>query len=216
MIQVFIVDDHKMVIEGLELMLSPLTNIKVIGTATSGEEAIELLPATATEVVLLDINMQGINGVETCKALLKTQPDLKIVALSMHKESSLIKLMLSNGAKGYVLKNAGQDEVVKAIEAVYNGKMYLDETVNDIVLNSVANGRERKRQSPFPSISRREKEVLELILKEHTTQQIADKLFISFGTVETHRRNMLIKLGAKNTAGLVRIAIEYGLTDQDV
>lgn len=212
MIQVFIVDDHKMVIEGLELMLTPLKNISVVGTATSGEEAIERIPGSKAEVVLLDINMQGINGVETCKALVKAKPGLKIVALSMHKESSLIKLMLGNGAKGYVLKNAGQEEVVKAIEAVSNGKMYLDETVNDIVLNSVANRGEKKKQSPFPSISRREKEVLELILQEYTTQEIADKLFISFGTVETHRRNMLIKLGAKNTAGLVRIAIEYGLT----
>jgi len=211
MIQVFIVDDHKMVIEGLMLMLATLDNIKVIGTATSGEEAIEMIPKTQTDVVLLDINMQGINGVETCKTLLRKQPNLKIIALSMHKESSLIKLMLSNGARGYVLKNAGQQEVVRAIEVVSNGKMYLDETVNDIVLNSVANGRERKKQNPFPSISRREKEVLNLILKEHTTQEIADKLFISFGTVETHRRNMLVKLGAKNTAGLVRIAIEYGL-----
>lgn len=211
MIQVFIVDDHKMVIEGLELMLTPLKNISVVGTATSGEEAIERIPGSKAEVVLLDINMQGINGVETCKALVKAKPELKIVALSMHKESSLIKLMLGNGAKGYVLKNAGQEEVVKAIEAVSNGKMYLDETVNDIVLNSVANRGEKKKQSPFPSISRREKEVLQLILQEYTTQEIADKLFISFGTVETHRRNMLIKLGAKNTAGLVRIAIEYGL-----
>ena len=214
MIQVFIVDDHKMVIEGLELMLTPLKNISVVGTATSGEEAIERIPGSKAEVVLLDINMQGINGVETCKALVKAKPELKIVALSMHKESSLIKLMLGNGAKGYVLKNAGQEEVVKAIEAVSNGKMYLDETVNDIVLNSVANRGEKKKQSPFPSISRREKEVLQLILQEYTTQEIADKLFISFGTVETHRRNMLIKLGAKNTAGLVRIAIEYGLTGE--
>ncbi len=214
MIQVFIVDDHKMVIEGLELMLAPLSNIKVIGTATSGEQAIAQIPGTTAEVVLLDINMQGINGVETCKVLKKAKPELKIVALSMHKESSLIKLMLGNGAKGYVLKNAGQEEVVKAIEAVSNGKMYLDETVNDIVLNSVANRGEKKKQSPFPSISRREKEVLQLILQEYTTQEIADKLFISFGTVETHRRNMLIKLGAKNTAGLVRIAIEYGLTGE--
>jgi len=140
----------------------------------------------------------------------KTQPNLKIVALSMHKESSLIKLMLSNGAKGYVLKNAGQDEVIKAIETVYSNKMYLDETVNDIIVSSVANNA-KKQQNPFPSISRREKEVLKLILDECTTQDIADKLFISFGTVETHRRNMLIKLGAKNTAGLVRIALEYEL-----
>ena len=210
MIHVFIIDDHQMVIDGLELLLQHNKSIKVVGTATSGEEGIKTLPKVNPDVLLLDINMPGINGIDTCKALLKEFPNLKVVAISMHKESSLIKMMLSNGAKGYVLKNAGQEEVIKAIETVYNGKMYLDQTVNDIVVNSVVSN-SKKKQSPFPSISRREKEVLQLILDEHTTQEIADKLFISFGTVETHRRNMLIKLGAKNTAGLVRIALEYGL-----
>ena len=129
----------------------------------------------------------------------------------MHKESSLIKLMLSNGAKGYVLKNAGQDEVIEAITQVYQGKTYLDDTVNEIIVNTVTKASKKSQQSPFPSLSRREKEILELILEEHTTQEIAEKLFISFGTVETHRRNMLIKTGARNTAGLVRIALEYEL-----
>ena len=128
----------------------------------------------------------------------------------MHKEGSLIKMMLSNGAKGYVLKNAGQKILIKAIETVYSGKMFLDQTVNDIVINSVAS-KSKRSHAPYPTISRREKEVLQLILDEHTTQEIADKLFISFGTVETHRRNMLIKVGAKNTAGLVKFALEYEL-----
>ncbi len=129
----------------------------------------------------------------------------------MHKESSLIKMMLGNGTKGYVLKNTGQDEVIQAINTVYSGKMYLDEAVNDIVTNSVAISTAAKANNPFPTLSRREKEVLQLILDEYTTQEIANKLFISFGTVETHRRNMLIKTGARNTAGLVRIAFEYEL-----
>lgn len=210
MIKVFIVDDHKMMIEGLELMLRDHENIQVTGFAMTGENAIREIEATPPDVVLLDINMPGINGIDTCKALLKKQAHLKIIAISMHKESSLIKMMLSNGAKGYVLKNAGQDEVIKAIETVHHGKMYLDETVNDIIVNSVAHS-STKTKNPFPTISRREKDVLQLILDECTTQEIADKLFISFGTVETHRRNMLIKLGAKNTAGLVRIALEYEL-----
>lgn len=211
MINVFIVDDHKMVIEGLQLLMQHEKDITVIGTATSGAEAIELIKEQQPDVVLLDINMPEMNGIETCKQLLELYPDLKIVAISMHKESSLIKLMLSSGAKGYVLKNAGQDEVIEAIKTVHNGKMYLDDTVNEIVVNSVANSNELKQKSPFPTLSRREKEILQLILKEHTTQEIADKLFISFGTVETHRRNMLIKTGARNTAGLVRIALEYEL-----
>lgn len=129
----------------------------------------------------------------------------------MHKESSLIKMMLGNDAKGYVLKNAGQDEVIEAIKTVHSGKMYLDEAVNNIVINSVASRTAAKANNLFPTLSRREKEILLLILDEHTTQEIADKLFISFGTVETHRRNMLIKTGARNTVGLVRIAFEYEL-----
>ena len=212
MIKVYIVDDHKMVIEGMQLLLKNETDIKVVGNALSGEAAIENIPNTDMDVVLLDINMPGINGIETCKELLKIKPELKIIAISMHKESSLIKLMLSNGAKGYVLKNAGQDEVITAIHTVFEGEMYLDETVNGIVVNSVVNGTKRKVESPFPTLSKREKEILGLILEEHTTQEIAEKLFISFGTVETHRRNMLIKTGARNTAGLVRIALEYELT----
>ena len=200
-----------MVIEGMQLLLQHEKDIKVIGTAISGEEGLELVPKTNVDVILLDINMPGINGIDTCKELLKINPDLKIIAISMHKESSLIKLMLSSGAKGYVLKNAGQDEVIEAIKTVYEGKMYLDATVNDIVVKSVASNTNNKLNSPFPSLSRREKEVLKLILDEHTTQEIADKLFISFGTVETHRRNMLIKTGVRNTAGLVRTALEYEL-----
>tara|TARA_R110002049_G_scaffold6548_2_gene41093 strand:+ start:7768 stop:8412 length:645 start_codon:yes stop_codon:yes gene_type:complete len=211
MIQVFIIDDHKMVIEGMQLLLQHENDIKVIGTALSGEEGLEAVANTDVDVILLDINMPGINGIDTCKELLKIKPQLKIIAISMHKESSLIKLMLSSGAKGYVLKNAGQDEVIEAIKTVYDGKMYLDATVNDIVVNSVASNSNNKLNSPFPSLSRREKEVLKLILDEHTTQEIAEKLFISFGTVETHRRNMLIKTGVRNTAGLVRTALEYEL-----
>lgn len=211
MINVFIVDDHKMVIEGLQLLLQNEENIKVVGCATGGEEALETIPNHAVDVVLMDINMPGLNGIDTCKKLLKSLPDLKVIAISMHKESSLIKLMLGNGAMGYVLKNAGQDEVINAITSVYQGKRFLDEAVNEIVLNSMMNKSQEKTKSPFPSLSRREKEILDCILDELTTNEIADRLHISFGTVETHRRNMLIKTGARNTAGLVRIALEYEL-----
>ncbi|MCL4170427.1 UNVERIFIED_CONTAM: hypothetical protein GTU68_013878 [Idotea baltica] len=120
--------------------------------------------------------------------------------------------MLGNGAKGYVLKNAGKEELVEAIQTVYKGKMYLDEASNEIVLSAIGNKKSQSATySLFPKLSRREKEVLHLILEEHTTQEIADKLFISFGTVETHRRNMLIKTGTRNTAGLVKTAMEYEL-----
>ena len=211
MIKVFIVDDHKMVIEGLRLLLQNHKEIEVVDFALSGEEALKKMTILIPDVVLMDVNMPGMNGIETTKKMVALVPEIKIIAISMHKESSLIKLMLHNGAKGYVLKNAGQDEVIEAIEKVHTGKMYLDDTVNEIVINSVANTAKQKATDNFPKLSRREKDVLKLIMDEYTTQEIADKLFISFGTVETHRRNMLIKTGARNTVGLVKMAMEYDL-----
>lgn len=213
MINVFIVDDHKMVIEGIHLLLQNSSDIKVLDYALSGEEALKKIETLDPDVILMDINMPGLNGIETTKKMLALNSKLKIIAISMHKESSLIKLMLSNGARGYVLKNAGQDELIAAIKTVFNGKIYLDDTVNAIVINSVANTTKQKLSDTFPKLSRREKDVLHLIMGEYTTQEIADKLFISFGTVETHRRNMLIKTGARNTVGLVKLAIDYNLLE---
>ena len=210
-IKVFIVDDHKMFIEGLKLLLENEENISIVGASMSGEDALIEIQNNIIDVVLLDINLPGINGIDTCKKLLKINPTLKIIAVSMHKESSLIKLMLKNGAKGYILKNAGKEEVIKAILEINQGKIHLSEQVTNIVLNSISNGSKKESSSLFPALSRREKEVLHCILDELTTHEIADKLFISTGTVETHRRNMLIKTGSRNTAGLVRIALEYQL-----
>lgn len=213
MTRIYIVDDHKMVIEGIQLLLENEVNISVIGYATSGEQALEEIPKKNIDVVLLDINLPSINGIETRKKLLEIKPELKIISISMHKEISLIKLMLKNGAKGYILKNAGKEEIITAIEKVNKNEIHLGKEVNNIVLNSITlNDIEKKKQkSLFPTLSRREKEVLNCILNELTTQEIAEKLHISFGTVETHRRNMLMKTGARNTAGLVRTALEYEL-----
>ena len=212
MINVFIIDDHKMVIEGIELMLEQEDDFQLIGYSLTGELGMEAMKELDVDVLLLDINLPGLNGIEVCKIIRASDSKLKIIALSMLKDSSLIKMMLKNGADGYVLKNAGREEIVAAIHAVFAGRKYLDQEVNDIIISSIA-GYETKNRNPFPSLSRREKEILGLILDELTTKEIAGKLFISVGTGETHRRNMLAKVGARNTAGLVRIAIEYGLVD---
>ncbi|WP_117880801.1 response regulator transcription factor [Aureibaculum luteum] len=212
MIKVFIIDDHQMVIEGFNLLLQNESEIEVIGHALNAEDAIEKLPSIHPDVILLDINMPGMNGIDACKEIVKILPSVNIIAITMHKESSLIKMMLGNGAKGYVLKNAGKVELVESIKTVSQGKMYLDEASNQIVINKL--GKSKKKLSTcslFPKLSNREKDVLKLILDEHTTNEIAEKLFIGFGTVETHRRNMLIKTGTRNTAGLVRVALEYEL-----
>lgn len=212
-IKVFIVDDHKMVIEGLQLLLDNHDEIVLTDYAISGKEALEKISISKPDVVLLDVNMPNMNGFETCKKILQLDSEIKVIAISMHKESSLIKLMFGNGAKGYVLKNASQKEVIKAIKAVYNGKKYVDEEVNEILINSITKSAKQKISNSFPKLSRREKDVLRLIMNEKTTQEIAEKLNISFGTVETHRRNMLIKTGARNTVGLVKLVFEYNLLD---
>ncbi len=212
MIQIYIIDDHKMVIQGIELLLADLSEIEIVGHALNAEDALKELPNINPDVVLLDINMPGMNGIDACKHITKLLPDINVIALTMHKENSLIKMILANGAKGYVLKNAGKADLVEAIKMVHKGKIYLDDFANDIVIKSMTDGKRKKQSSSlFPKLSRREKDVMKLILEEYTTQEIADKLFISFGTVETHRRNMLVKTGTRNTAGLVRVVLEYGL-----
>lgn len=211
MISVYIIDDHQVVIEGMELLLSESENIKCIGSSLSAEDGIKQLEEIKPNILLLDINLPGMNGVEACKIINEKFPEVKIIALSMLKEGSLIKMMLKNGAYGYVLKSAGKDELIESIEQISAGKKYLSNEVTSIIIDNISGKKKISQKNPFPALSRREKEVLNLIIDELTTKEIADKLFISFGTVETHRRNMLIKLGVRNTAGLVRTALEYDL-----
>lgn len=211
MIHLAIVDDHSIVLQGLELMLKEEPNITLHSLCHNAEELLDCL-ALKTEVntILMDIHMPEMNGVELCKLVKKQYPEINVIGLSMVSEISLVKLMIKNGARGYLHKNAGKDEVITALERVTSGRKYLSEEISDLLFTDVR-GSKKVNLSPYPRLSRREKEVLQLIVDEHTTQEIADKLFISFGTVETHRRNILSKLGARNSAGLVRIALEYQL-----
>ena len=139
--------------------------------------------------------------------------DTKVIAISMFNEESFVTEILNNGAKGYVLKNTGREELLKAIATVQSGKSYFSDDVTDTIMKGLMNQRTGSKEvkKDIPKISRREKEVLNLIVKEHTTQEIAKKLFISLKTVESHRSNLLAKLNARNTAGLVRIAMENNL-----
>lgn len=212
--KILIADDHQLVIDGIKLMLSTETDLECVAEAHTGREVLDYIDRHAVDLVILDINMPELNGVETCRILHRDYPQVKILALSMLKEASLIKLMLKNGAHAYVLKHAGKEEIIQAIRKVLDGQNYYSEEVSEIIMASLAGqSAKEKPQSPFPQLSRREKQVLQLIVNEFTTAEIAEKLHIGFGTVETHRRNILIKLGARNTAGLVRTALEYGLLD---
>lgn len=213
-IKVFVADDHQLVIDGLKLMFDDTPNIAFVGSANNGKAALEALGEKDVDVLLLDINMPVMNGIECCRLARQQFPHLKILALSMMKEASLVKEILKAGATGFLLKNAGQDEVINAIEAVYAGEQAFSDEILTIVMGSFSGGKDKTAKNKLPKISRREKQILKLIVWEKTTHEIAQELFISFGTVETHRRNLLHKLDVKNTAGLVRVALENKLLDE--
>jgi len=215
MITVCITDDHQLVLEGLKLLLSGNPDLEVVATFKTGLQLLESVEKeNAPDVVLLDINMPELNGIETCKRLKKINPGIKVIALSMLGESNMIKLMLKSGADGYLHKNAGKEEIITAISEVMEGKRYLSHEIANIVLfEDVQTVGNKIVNSPFPKLSDREKQILSMIVDEKTTQEISSALFISFGTVETHRRNIMTKLGVKNTAGLVRTVLEYNLLE---
>ncbi len=211
MIKILICDDHQLVIDGLQLMLHQVPDMACVGTAKNGREALDLLLSIDTDVLLLDINMPEMDGLECSKEVHEHYPNVKVLILSMMAEISLVKKLLKQGAAGFLLKNAGKEELIEAIRNVYEGKSAFSESLLETLLSPAPPPGVRQKNSPFPSISRREKQILQLIVDEKTTSEIGAALFISFGTVETHRRSLLLKLNARNTAGLVRSALEYDL-----
>ena len=215
MINLCITDDHPLILEGLRMVLHDQQEIQVVRTCMSGEELIQYLDeGSLPDIILLDINMPGINGIQACAQIKKNHSGIKVIGLSMNAENHLVKLMMKSGADGYLHKNSGADEIIQAIQDVMQGRIYVSEEISSNLLQA-KNLAPLVSNSPFPRLSAREKEILGLIIDEKTTQEIAQQLFIGFGTVETHRRNIMIKLGVKNTAGLVRTALEYNLTREE-
>ena len=215
MIRGLIADDHTMFVDGIESILIQEQQIKVIAKCFDGKSVFDILKTKEIDVILLDINLPEMNGIEVAKKLTKDFPKIKILALSMFNEESYVTEILRNGALGYILKNTGRTELIKAIETVYSGETYFSKDVTETIMGSLMKKTTVKKSASFlvPKISRREKEVLILIVKEHTTQEIADMLFISLKTVESHRSSLISKLNVRNTAGLVRAAIEHRLLD---
>ena len=215
MIKVCIADDHAMFVDGIESILKMEENIQLTDRCFSGNEVLGMIEKNQPEVLLLDINLPEINGIELSK-MMKTQfPEVKILVLSMYNEASFVTEILKNGVKGYILKNTDRIELVKAIETVATGENYYSKDVTEVLMNKILKKTPPKKSNSFlfPKISRREKEILALIVKEHTTQEIAETLFISQKTVESHRSNLISKLNVRNTAGLVRASIQHRLID---
>jgi len=204
-INIIIADDHSIIRDGLKAMLEKNDFCKIMGEASNGDELLELLKTTACDVVLTDISMPVMDGVEATKQILKLYPNTKVMCLSMHEEAGFIKKMMDAGAVGYVFKDSSKDELKEAIQAVHGGKKYFNQKLFDILLNMESGGKE------VSVLSSREKEILKLIAEEYTNPEIAEKLFLSVRTVDTHRQNLIQKLDVKNTAGLVKYAVRSGL-----
>jgi DNA-binding NarL/FixJ family response regulator len=195
--KVFIVDDHYMVIEGIRSLLQNEKGIEWTGHATNAASCLSFLQNQLPDIILMDISMPDKSGIDLCKEVKEKYPSVFIIGLSTFNQQSFIQKMIDNGASGYVLKNATQEEMIEAIEIVAMGKTYLSDEVSKVL---------RKQDESSIVLTRREKEVLELIAGGMTNNEIGEKLFISPSTVDTHRKNLLAKFEAKNTASLIHIA----------
>nr|WP_297915103.1 response regulator transcription factor [uncultured Allomuricauda sp.] len=205
-IEILIVDDHPMVIEGLKALLEDEEGILVKDCFTNGESTLIYLDDHDADVILLDVNLPDINGVDMVVPILSRQKHAKILVLSTYNEGSIITKMIKNGVKGYLMKNVGADELTSAIYKVNDGGVYYDKSVQMILADSAA-----QDVVQLPKLTRREKHVLSLIAAGKRTNDIAEELYISPLTVETHRRNLMQKLKVSNAAAMVRFAMENGL-----
>ena len=214
MIRVFIVDDHTLIRDGLRALLEADPLFEVVGEAGNGQALLDLLPTVAADVVLLDLNMPVLDGLATTHRLREEYPHLRILLLSMMTHERTIGEALAAGAHGYVLKNADKYEVVAALQGVASGKRFLCSEIGLGLLEKLLLQEPRPPApgtSPGVHLTHREREILQLVASGLTNQEIADKLFTSKRTVESHRQNLLEKTGVRNTPALVKYAMEHGL-----
>ena len=203
-IKIIVVDDHPMVIEGMRAMLQQIPYVELSATAKDAFSALEKVQEVQPDLIITDINIPEISGIELSAKLKKAYPKMKIIGMSTFNERSYISQMIQNGADGFLVKSASKEEIEKAIATVLDGQMYLSVDVN-------MNAQEQKKLNNLPVLTRREKEVLRLIAEGLTNPQIAEKLYISINTVDSHRKNLLTKFETSNTAALIRNAIQWGL-----
>lgn len=203
--RVFLVDDHAILLEGIKSLLSQLPSIEILGEANSAEDAIKYLTSNEIDLLITDFNLPGMDGLSLLRLVKKTSPQTKIIVLSMHDESHLVKDILKEGVDGYVLKNDSHKELLHAVQSVSEGKIYLSNDINRIILDSLHAPEENKL------LTEREREILKLIAKEFSNRQIAEHLYISERTVETHRKNIFRKTKASSLVGLIKFAYDNNL-----
>ncbi|MDX1671404.1 MAG: response regulator transcription factor [Balneolaceae bacterium] len=206
-LNILIADDHKIVRDGLTAMLEDAEYIRIVGEANNGAEVLEICSEKKVDVIIMDINMAGMGGVEATEKVTKQYPDIKVLGLTMLEEEGHVRNMIRAGATGCVTKDAGRDELLEAIDAVASDQPYFNQEATFALAHD-----EGDRQDT--ELTDREREILELICDEYTNKEIADRLHISVRTVDAHRRNLLQKTGARNTAGLVRYAMKHVFANQ--
>jgi len=205
-ISLLIVDDHPVVLEGMKALLQDNEQVLVKGSCYDGKSALHFLENTAVDVVLLDINLPDMSGMELCKEIKRLYPQIHVIGISNYNERSMITKMLQNGANGYVLKNAGAKEIVESITSVMSRKVYFSPEVQQALFEAALHD-----TFELPKLTRREQEVLKYIAEGKTTHEIGELLFISPHTVETHRKNLMQKFDVSNAAALIRVATQYHL-----
>ncbi len=210
MINVLLTDDHELVRTGIRRLLEDSKQVKIVGEAECGEDSLQLAQSLNPDVILMDVNMPGIGGVEACRRILQRNPKQKIIVLTVHNEQTFPKRLLEIGAKGYLTKDCGIDEMIKAIKQVNSGGSYIASTIAQQLALSLLPGNEG---NPIDRLSRREFQVMLMISQGLTNLEISDKLCLSPKTISTYRLRVLEKLDAHNEVDLIKIAVEQGMVE---
>lgn len=212
MMKLILADDHHLVRQGLRSLLEKSYDIKIIAEAENGQEAVTLTERLTPDVLVMDIAMPRLNGIQAAEQIRSLGLKTQVVILSMHFDETLVRQALRSGVRGYLLKNSVVEELLLAIRAAGRGEIYLSPTISEIVVSDLMTGQgELKMVSPFEQLSAREREVLKLIAEGATNKTIAEAMNISIKTVEKHRTNLMSKLNVHDLVGLVRVAIKHGL-----
>lgn len=206
---IVLVDDQSMFLDGIESLLERMPEAQVVGKAQDGRAALDLVAALKPDLVLMDINMPGMDGIEASKRMRKASPGTRVIVLSMYGHREFVLELLASGVGGYLLKNADKAELMNAIRTVAEGGQYIAAELRALAQQPDRNA-DREGETKYGPLTSREVQIVKLILQERTTQEIAAHLFLSVPTVETHRRNIFHKLDCRNIAGLVKYAMERG------
>lgn len=210
-VALFLVDDHQIVLDGLQALLSQVPGIVVVGEANSGEELLRSLEFLTVDLVILDVHMPAMDGVEVCRLIRERYPDIQVLALTMYDDLGVLQSMMRAGATGYVLKNTSRQELLEAIRVVTQGKKYISQKAKQRVEETTQNRPASDQPAPPAALTSREREILALIAEGFSNMEIGDQLHISHRTVDTHRTNLMKKIGVRNIAGLIRYAFRHGI-----